>query len=50
MRALHDGAHLARALDEAGAAFDFNAWLHDAVRQQWLAAVQAVADTPSGGA
>jgi hypothetical protein len=49
MSAVQSGTHLARALDEAGAAFDFNTWLHDAVRQQWLAAVQAVADTPSGG-
>jgi len=49
MAALQDGVALAPALDAAGAAFQFEPWLHDAVRQQWLQAVEPVADTASGG-
>ena len=47
--ALQRGAHLAHALDEAGDGFQFDEWLHDAVRQQWLLAVAPVADRPDGG-
>jgi hypothetical protein len=49
MAALHSGAALAGALDAAGATFQFEAWLHDAVRQQWLQAVEPAVETPSGG-
>jgi len=49
MAALRSGATLARALDAAGAKFQFEAWLHDAVRQQWLQAVEPAVETPSGG-
>lgn len=47
MAALQDGATLASALDGAGAAFQFEPWLHDAVRQGWLQAVEP-ATTASG--
>ena len=50
MAALQDGAALAAALNAGGEAFQFEPWLHDAVRQQWLQAVEPVADTSSGGA
>ena len=40
MQALLDGAALAPALDAAGLAFDFDAWLRRALRQGWLAAVE----------
>lgn len=50
MGALQEGVDLARALDAAGAAFQFEPWLHDAVRQQWLLAVEPAADTHSEGA
>jgi hypothetical protein len=50
MSALLEGANLARALDAAGAAFQFEPWLHDAVRHQWLQAVAPVADMSAGGA
>jgi hypothetical protein len=49
MAALQGGASLDSALDAAGATFQFEAWLHDAVRQQWLQAVQPAAETLSGG-
>ena len=49
MAALLSGVALAPALDAAGAAFQFEPWLHDAVRQQWLQAVEPVADARSGG-
>ena len=49
MAALQDGVALALALDAAGAEFQFEPWLHDAVRQQWLQAVQPAADNASGG-
>jgi hypothetical protein len=49
MAALQGGAALDRALDAAGAKFQFEAWLHDAVRQQWLQAVETVAETLLGG-
>ena len=49
MAALQDGVALAPALDAAGTAFQFGPWLHDAVRQRWLQAVEPVADTRSGG-
>jgi len=49
MAALQDRVALAAALDAAGAEFQFEPWLHDAVRQQWLPAVEPVADTTSGG-
>jgi hypothetical protein len=39
-RSLLQGCDLAAALDVAGEAFDFTAWLHDALRQQWLQAVE----------
>ena len=48
--ALLGGAPLARALDAAGPTFAFEAWLHDAVRQQWLQAVEPVAEPDSGAA
>jgi putative DNA-binding protein len=44
---LQDGVTLAAALDAAGATFQFEPWLHDAVRQQWLQAVAPLA-TVSG--
>ena len=50
MAALQEGAALAAALDAGGEAFAFEPWLHDAVRQQWLQAVEPAVDTPSGGA
>jgi hypothetical protein len=50
MAASQDRAALAAALDAGGEAFQFEPWLHDAVRQQWLQAVEPVADTSSGGA
>ena len=46
--ALQRGATLTAALDAAGATFQFEPWLHDAVRQQWLQAVEPI-DIPSGG-
>lgn len=45
MTALLDGADLARALDAAGASFEFERWLHDAVQQHWLHAVVAAGHT-----
>ena len=39
---------LADALDAAGPAFRFEPWLHEAVRQQWLQAVEPVAEPSSG--
>ncbi len=39
---LLDGASLADALTRAGAAFDFAAWLANALRESWLRAVVAV--------
>jgi len=49
MGALREGADLAGALDAAGDAFQFEPWLHDAVRQHWLQAVQhADAGSPGG--
>ena len=42
--ALLHGGTLARALDAAGAAFRFDRWLADALRHQWLAAVERTAD------
>jgi hypothetical protein len=47
--ALQGGAALASALDAAGSTFQFEAWLHDAVRQQWLQAVEPAAEAISGG-
>ena len=47
--ALQDGASLTRALDAGGATFQFEPWLHDAVRRQWLQAVEPLADTSAGG-
>jgi hypothetical protein len=38
------GATLADALEHADAAFDFAAWLHTAIREQWLQAVVAAGD------
>ncbi|MFI4929940.1 MAG: putative DNA-binding domain-containing protein [Burkholderiales bacterium] len=49
MAALESGATLAAALGAAGASFEFEPWLHDAVRQQWLQAVVPAVDTPSRG-
>ncbi|HEU5296960.1 MAG TPA: DNA-binding domain-containing protein [Burkholderiaceae bacterium] len=49
MNALVDGADVARALDAAGAPFRFEPWLHDAVRHQWLQAVEPAHDAPAGG-
>lgn len=46
--ALREAMPLSRALDAAGAPFDFEAWLHDAVRQQWLQAVELVGDASAG--
>lgn len=43
--ALLHGATLARALDAAGAAFEFDRWLADALRHSWLAAVERTAAT-----
>ncbi len=37
--ALLAGKNLALALDHAGAAFDFTAWLQTALREQWLAQI-----------
>jgi hypothetical protein len=48
MAALQSGTTLAAALDVAGAGFQFEPWLHDAVRQQWLQAVAPAVNTPSG--
>jgi hypothetical protein len=42
--ALLRGATLAHALDAAGSAFAFDRWLGDALRQQWLAAIERTAD------
>jgi hypothetical protein len=42
MQALLRGADLARAFDEAGEAFDFTAWLADALRSHWLKEVALV--------
>jgi hypothetical protein len=42
--ALLHGATLAHALDTAGTAFAFDRWLGDALRQQWLAAIERTAD------
>ncbi len=39
------GKNLAQALDQAGAAFDFSAWLQTALREQWLAQIDE--DQPS---
>lgn len=39
-----DGRDLARALDDAGAAFDFAAWLQTALRHAWLKGVSVRAD------
>jgi Putative DNA-binding domain len=50
MSTLREGTVLARALDAAGAAFEFEPWLHEAVRQQWLQAVAPAAAAPSAGA
>ena len=49
MAALQDGVALSPALDAAGAQFQFEPWLHDAVRQHWLQAVEPVADNAFGG-
>jgi hypothetical protein len=49
MAALQSAATLAAALDAAGATFQFEAWLHDAVRQQWLQAVAPAAEASPGG-
>src|SRR5204862_198351 len=38
--ALLQGVTLARALDAAGSAFQFDRWLADALRHQWLAAIE----------
>jgi hypothetical protein len=46
--ALGEAMPLSRALDVAGVTFDFEAWLHDAVRQQWLQAVEPVGDASVG--
>lgn len=51
MQALQSGATLADALERAGDAFDFNAWLVQALQQGWLWKAQADAspddpDTP----
>jgi hypothetical protein len=40
MQALLDGHSLARALDSAGAGFDFGAWLLGALQQGWLGSVE----------
>lgn len=50
MAALQDGTALAGALDACGNAFQFEPWLHDAVRQQWLQAVEPIANASLGGA
>lgn len=50
MVALQRGASLAAALDAAGAAFDFEAWLGDALRQHWLQGVEPLADPSRTGA
>jgi hypothetical protein len=42
--ALLRGATLAHALDAAGSAFAFDRWLGDALRRQWLAAIERTAD------
>ena len=49
MSALVDGADVARALDAAGESFQFESWLHDAVRHEWLQAVESARRTPAGG-
>ena len=49
MTALRDGADLARSLDAAGASFEFERWLRDAVQQHWLHAVEPASHTPSEG-
>jgi len=49
MRTLREGADLARALDAAGASFQFEPWLHDAVQEQWLQAVEPAVDSSTGG-
>jgi hypothetical protein len=43
VRALLDGQSLAQAIDGAGAGFDFEAWLLQALACGWLAAVRPVA-------
>jgi len=48
MAALLASASLAQALDAAGATFSFEIWLHDALCQRWLQAVEPI-DTTSGG-
>ena len=50
LAALLEGVALHHALDAAGARFEFEAWLHDAVRQQWLQAVEPMAGPSSGAA
>jgi len=48
--ALQVGTPLDRALDAAGASFEFASWLHEAVRQRWLQAVELAATPSAGGA
>jgi len=43
-QSLLDGRDLARALDDAGTAFDFAAWLQGALRHAWLKGVSTIAD------
>jgi hypothetical protein len=43
-QSLLDGRDLARALGEAGAAFDFSAWLQNALRHTWLKGVSTLVD------
>ena len=43
-QSLIDGHDLARALDEAGAAFDFTVWLQAALRHTWLKGVSTPVD------
>lgn len=45
--ALQRGESLASALDDAGAAFHFEAWLREAVTHRWLAAVRSLPDAPT---
>jgi hypothetical protein len=45
--ALQRGESLAAALECAGAAFAFEAWLREAVTQRWLAAVRFLPDAPT---
>ena len=46
--ALQRGGSLAQALDAAGTAFEFERWLHEAVRQRWLQGVEGVACPAAG--